>query len=70
MNSPSRASRVVRTIHQVLLAVVVGFLPLVALLELPAEKAAVISAAAVGLVGAIARFYNSLWPAEDDLVEF
>lgn len=69
MNSPTRASRVVRTIHQILAAVVVGFLPLVLLLDLPAKTVATISAGAVGLVGAIARFYNSLWPAEDDLDE-
>ncbi len=67
--NPRSASRVVRTLHQALLAVVVGFAPLVALLDLPAETVGKISVGAVALVTAVARFYNVAWPAEEDLPE-
>jgi hypothetical protein len=60
---------VVRTVHQVLVAVLVAFLPFVALLDLPADKVAQTSVVLVGLAGAVARLYNRLWPADKPLDE-
>lgn len=69
LTPPRQASRVVRTVHQVLVTVVLAWLPFVALLDLPADVVAKVSAVVVGLIAAVAKTYNVLWPAEEDLPE-
>ncbi len=68
---PRSASRVVRTIHQVVLAVAVSLLPALTLLEVPAATVGKVGALVAILAGLVARVYNVVWPAEEDLpVEF
>ena len=64
---PRAASRVVRTLHQVLATVLVLFPTLVVLLDLTADKAATISGLLVVGVTVVAKAYNLIFPADPPL---
>lgn len=66
--SPRSASRVVRTIHQVILAVAVSLLPALTLFEVPAATVGKVGALVAILAGLVARVYNVVWPADEPLV--
>lgn len=61
--TPTSASRVVRTVHQALLTVLVTFVPLVAYFGVPAGTVATASAALVAVLAAISKVYQTLFPA-------
>lgn len=64
-----QASRVIRTLHQGVGAALVSFIPLVFLLDLPAETVAKAAALIVAALVGVAKFYNKVFPAEPPLDE-
>jgi hypothetical protein len=64
-----QASRVVRTLHQGLLAVLPTALLLVAVLGVPATTVAAVLAVMVPVLTAVAKVYNLVFPAEPPLDE-
>lgn len=69
--SPKQASRVVRTVHQVLVAALVTLPGVVVALDLdvPADKVLAVSGVLAAVAGAVAKVYNLIFPAEPDLDE-
>lgn len=66
---PRAASRVIRTVHQVLLASLFALPGLVVVFDLPADKVAGASTVIVAVAGGVAKVYNRLWPAQPPLDE-
>lgn len=59
-----QAPRVIRTLHQAVGTMLVSSVPLIAILNLPAEKTAQVSAVVVAGLAVIAKVYNVVFPAE------